>query len=261
MGLEAGARSDRRAEIDSDLWEHRNHAASEGEATLATSVSILGRWVAGIPSDLSWRVSHLFRRGQTKKEPMMANPRGRHWWQWLAALTAAATIYAGVRQVLTDEVEAGVTAGKIGGLILLAGAGVLVVIGLADYRNMPKRGAVMVIIGVLPLALIGGFGLMNIVGLITSLFGGEGWWWLPVGIASAVATAAGLGAFGAWWHATPAIAKANRPLALLPASFLFAGLLAAGLGTGMGIPPVGGAGAVAALVGVGIWRHRVKSST
>ena len=191
----------------------------------------------------------------------MTNPKGRYWWQGLAALTAAATISLGVRLLLTDEVEAGVTAGKIGGLTLFVGAGLLTLIGLAYYRNTPKRGAVMVMIGVLPLALLGGLGLGNIVGLIMSLFGGEGWWWLPIGIASAVATAAGLGAFSAWWHATPSVANSKRPVLLLPASVLVTGLLAASLGTGMGIPPLGGAGAVVALVGVGIWRHRIKSAT
>ncbi|MDF2731049.1 MAG: hypothetical protein K0T01_2838, partial [Acidimicrobiia bacterium] len=53
LGSEMGARNDRRAEIESDLWEHRNHVACEGEGSPVTSVSILGRWVAGIPADLS----------------------------------------------------------------------------------------------------------------------------------------------------------------------------------------------------------------
>ena len=43
FGLEIVARHDRTAEIDSDLWEHRNYAAAEGEGPGSTSLSILGR--------------------------------------------------------------------------------------------------------------------------------------------------------------------------------------------------------------------------
>ena len=53
LGLDASNRFDRRAEIESDLWEHRNHEASEGQSSTAASLSIVGRWLAGIPADLS----------------------------------------------------------------------------------------------------------------------------------------------------------------------------------------------------------------
>jgi hypothetical protein len=59
LGLETERRRDRQEEISSDLWEHRNYATSEGEKPISTSLSILGRWMAGVPADISWRASYL----------------------------------------------------------------------------------------------------------------------------------------------------------------------------------------------------------
>jgi len=259
LGLEAGTRRDRQAEISSDIWEHRDYAAGEGERPIATSISILGRWMAGVPADVSWRASHLLG-SHNEKEQTMAYTKFRYWWQFLAALTAVATTYLGVRQFMTDEVEAGINAGKIGGLVLLGGAGLLTLMGLAYHRSNPRRGAAMVVVGVLPVALIGGLGLGNIVGLVSSLANGEGWWWVPVGIASAVATAAGVGAFSAWWNASPAAAHEKRPKVLVPGSLLLVGILAAGAGVGTGLIPVAVTGALIAVIGLGFLTRRVRSA-
>jgi hypothetical protein len=259
LGLDTERRRDRQEEISSDLWEHRNYATAEGEKPISTSLSILGRWVAGVPADLSWRASYLLG-GKNKKEHLaMSNAKVRNWWQWLAALTAVATSYFGVRQFMTDEVEAGVSAGKIGALILLIGAGLVTIIGLALFGRQPRRGAAMVIVGVMPVALVGGLGLGNIVGLISSIANGEGWWWVPIGIASAAATAAGIGAFSAWWNA-PRVGEGPRPSALVPGLLLAIGVLAAGLGVGTGMFSVAAAGALVALAGIGIWTRRVRAT-
>ena len=84
----------------------------------------------------------------------------------LAALTAGATVYAGVRQFFTDEVSVGVSPGKIGALVVFVGAGAVILLGLAVHRTRPRLGAGMVIGGLLPLALIGGFGIGIVVGLM-----------------------------------------------------------------------------------------------
>lgn len=46
----------RRAEIESDLWEHQRCAALAGEPEAATAVAMFGRFVRGIPADVSWRL-------------------------------------------------------------------------------------------------------------------------------------------------------------------------------------------------------------
>ena len=262
LGSEIGARNDRRAEIESDLWEHRNHSASDGEESSVTSVSILGRCVAGIPADLSWRASQIRHKSRTTKESIMTSILSRYWWQALAAFTAAVTIYAGIRQFFTDEVSAGVSAGKIIALVLFVAAGGLTLLGLAVHRSMPRRGLVMVVIGVLPAALVGLLGIGLIVGLIASLAGGEGWWWLPVGVSSAVATAAGVGAFGAWWHAGPAGDTTILRISLLPVAFVLGGLVAAGVGVGVGVftIPLLLIGGVSCLIGIGMWNRQTNTS-
>lgn len=52
-GLPATARAERRAEVASDVWEHR---ASSGD-TWPAQLAIASRCVRGIPADLSWRRS------------------------------------------------------------------------------------------------------------------------------------------------------------------------------------------------------------
>ncbi|MFL5760246.1 MAG: hypothetical protein ACJ789_10935 [Thermomicrobiales bacterium] len=54
LGLRPEVRAARRAEIASDLWEHRHDAAATGAPGLAAAV--LGRVLAGMPSDVLWRV-------------------------------------------------------------------------------------------------------------------------------------------------------------------------------------------------------------
>jgi hypothetical protein len=54
-GLPIEIRDDRRAELRSDLWEHRRHAAAGGQGRLRWSLQVGGRVVRGIPDDLWWR--------------------------------------------------------------------------------------------------------------------------------------------------------------------------------------------------------------
>ncbi|CAN5119733.1 hypothetical protein BH18ACT5_BH18ACT5_02810 [soil metagenome] len=154
--LDLGDRDGRRAEIESDLWEHQHDAQASGEGAVA--ISILGRWAAGLPADLSWRVSRR-RSRRTNKESLMPTALSRSWWQVLAALTAGASVYAGVDQFFADDVAVGVDVGKVLALLLFVGAGVLIGIGLTFHRTEPGRGARLVMIGVLPMALIGGLGI------------------------------------------------------------------------------------------------------
>ena len=51
-GLPEPARGDRRAEIESDLWEHQRHPSRP----TAVGLEIVLRSLLGIPADLSWRL-------------------------------------------------------------------------------------------------------------------------------------------------------------------------------------------------------------
>ena len=55
LGLTAALRSERREEIDSDLWEQREAGRARGLASARIAASTLGRCLLGMPADLSWR--------------------------------------------------------------------------------------------------------------------------------------------------------------------------------------------------------------
>ena len=260
LGLSADDRFSRRAEIESDLWEHRNQAEVDGEQSTVTSLSIAGRWAAGIPADLSWRTSQSRRRGPSTKETLMTNALSRYW-KALAGVTAVATGYQGIDQFRSDEISVVITAGKAIALLLFVGLGVLVLSGLVIHRTNPRRGALLVVLGVLPAAAVGGFGIGLVFGVIASLAGGLGWWWLPVAIASLVATAAGVGAFGSWWHASPNVAGANLRTMTLPIALVLVGLFSAGAGVSFGwsTGTLVGLGAAAAVAGVAVWTQRLRT--
>lgn len=263
LGLDGASRDDRQAEINSDLWEHRHSADAGGGGSATTALSILGRCVAGIPADMSWRLVQLRRRGQASKADMikenkMASMLGRYWWQTLAASAALGTIYLGIRQFVSDEVSTGISAGKVAALATFLAAGVVTLAGLATRRRMPRRGAVMVMAGLLPMALVGGLGIGLVIGLIASLIGDLGWWWVPSGLGSAIATAAGLGAFSAFWNAAPTTAPTSRRIPVTSAAFVLLGLgiAAIGLVTGLYPGPLVGLGV---LIGVAAIAVRSRS--
>jgi hypothetical protein len=58
---------ERRAEIASDLWEHRRHATDLGHTRTRHELEVIGRSLSGIPADLSWRRRVL--RSQTRPGP------------------------------------------------------------------------------------------------------------------------------------------------------------------------------------------------
>ena len=251
IGLNDDARRQRAAEIESDIWEHRSYAAFDLQRPGPTSRSIFGRWLAGIPSDISWRAT------ANRKELTVSNSLTRYWWQLLAALTAAFSVTVGIDQFRSDDVTTGVTSGKIGGLVLFAGAAVLIVAGLLTLRRSQRRGAALVLVGLLPVAVTGGFGLGLIAGLVMSIAGSEGWWWLPLGIASAVAFAAALGAFGAWRQAVPS-ASGRRMVA--PFTVMGLGLLGLFAGAGAGLTAIGIAGGLVALGGLTLLIGRLRTN-
>jgi hypothetical protein len=58
-GLDPDPRDDRRAQIESDLWDHQDEATEQGVAPLAMSAHILARLILGVPDDLLWRSEQL----------------------------------------------------------------------------------------------------------------------------------------------------------------------------------------------------------
>jgi hypothetical protein len=62
-GLPAELRADRRAEIDSDLWEFQADAGNSGHV----AASVFVRLLLGAPNDLLWRMEFAGRRALTRQ--------------------------------------------------------------------------------------------------------------------------------------------------------------------------------------------------
>jgi hypothetical protein len=74
--MDDACRDDRRAEIESDLWEFHEDARRRGGSPERIAIHMLARLVAGIPDDLRWRVEY-------EQEPAHRRP------SWLTASAAA----------------------------------------------------------------------------------------------------------------------------------------------------------------------------
>jgi hypothetical protein len=68
--LPAGVAAQRRAEIDSDLWEHQHRSLATGRTQAQHEIEVIGRVLSGIPADLSWRRGIL--RSQTQPDAGVA---------------------------------------------------------------------------------------------------------------------------------------------------------------------------------------------
>ena len=114
-GLPADRRDARRAEISSDLWEQRSDGSRDGSGRV--TASMLGRVLAGVPADISWRVEE---RGFARKGGAMESWSGQQ----------------GLRRQL----------------IIIPGISVLV--GLVTLAGLPGAAAAL-LAGLMALALVG----------------------------------------------------------------------------------------------------------
>lgn len=134
-GVTPELRHERRAELESDLWEHVRSGAGDGRRQAATALEIVGRLVAGMPADLAWRseTRRLHRQAQTGGGTSMVTAVKRYGMvalagalgAWLLAMSVAVWVdpnapdSAGLKAVLSAvSVAAGVVvlAGVVGRL-------------------------------------------------------------------------------------------------------------------------------------------------
>jgi hypothetical protein len=168
-GLEPATRDERRAEVASDVWEHR----AEVGTTRAVQLQILGRCLRGAPADLSWRRSRLRRSRTPARRSRLL--RGA---AWAAAGLAYAFLvgqhaWFATALVGLDLYGGDWAAGDVQRWSRLAGVFVLALVGGALLlHSTPRLGAVLV-----GGAALGTAALM--------------WWALPLLGPMAVAVAAG----------------------------------------------------------------------
>ena len=178
------ARDARRAEVESDLWEHHNDTLERGLTRPLVTLEIISRLVAGVPADLAWRHAHLrSTRGATRaarheRNLMTATTTTTRfgyptWLAMLAALTGALAVLMGLSGVISEIVDREGDSGAWGAFMVIAGAGLL--LGLWLVRRAPLASVVLLVIcglgvGVLTFWMVvsGLVGLVIAVGAVLS---------------------------------------------------------------------------------------------
>ena len=104
LGLPGELRETRRAEIESDLWEHERDARDNGTPAVIAAMEIVLRALMGVPHDLSWRFDaiHTRRGGHLDRRVLtMALSQGQIRWMGLAGVLGG-VLWAGTFLVPLD---------------------------------------------------------------------------------------------------------------------------------------------------------------
>jgi hypothetical protein len=155
-GLPEDERAARRAEIDSDLWEHTQFGAEAGQRPADTGFEVLTRLLLGIPADLAWRRALVHSASQQRPWTSQARritTRGlkmaRRLVTALAIIVTATSglflVYNGLG-MLTDE---GREAWMLRFGLWEASAGALLLLGLLATARWPRVGTILIAVGAL----------------------------------------------------------------------------------------------------------------
>jgi len=150
-GLPRELRDGRRAEIDSDLWEHRQIAELTEEPQGETALQLLARLVLGVPSDLMWRLEsgHSVRNERS----ISMNESGA-----MRSLVAVGVVVAlflvvtGIGAVVDSLVQGDLASGQAGFGAISVLAGAAVGSGLLTSRRNPLLGIGLVAAGAITVA-------------------------------------------------------------------------------------------------------------
>lgn len=151
-GLPANLRTQRREEIDCDLWEHQRLADLERAPTTSTAVEMLLRLVLGLPADLLWRLetgtSARSGKGTQVNESL-----------FMRGLVAAGVIIAlivilGGGGAIFATWEDGDSDGWLVGGTLTVLAGTAIVVGLLISRRYALPGVGLVAVGSIAIAIL-----------------------------------------------------------------------------------------------------------
>lgn len=151
--------ADRRAEIDSDLWDHAQDCGAESRSPVHRELEVIARVLLGMPADVTWRRHVLRSHEQTTKggaimQRIMDLADRQNWTSVLALLGAAFLVVVGIALIITgtddNTVEGRIygSVGLVGGLALFAG-----VYGLRTGRLAPTLARSLVVGGALVLGV------------------------------------------------------------------------------------------------------------
>ncbi len=151
VGLSGAVKENRRAEIESDLWEQRCAAEFAGETPPSTAGHVFSRIVLGIPADISWRAQ---AGSSARREGKIV--MNETWTERLTVLVgfalAAVPVFLGLAVVAGNGEWSSTTERVVFGA-LWAALGGLMVAGLLMSRRSPRAGPALVAVGVIAICI------------------------------------------------------------------------------------------------------------
>jgi hypothetical protein len=188
LGLPPTIREERRAELDSDLWEEWHQGSVRGLDALSKATSMWTRWLLGIPDDLAWRVELMLRQASPGSES-----KGRLVGLSAGVVVAIALVLVIVAINTVQYNEGTQPSGEAASILLLLACGIAVVgiataargFGVMDARR--TEGALLVVGG--------------------STVAGLAWYWLFFPVVAAL----GVSVFGIWRAVGLADVMKQRP--------------------------------------------------
>jgi len=155
-GMAADDRDARRADVESDLWDHQATNTELGVPAFVTAIEMLGRWLIGIPADISWR----YERDVTRASERLAMQRRRTMWQTiqdrgltiLAFLMATFFVVVGTFTVLQMRGELTTEERLVYGSMWII-AGLVMLAGVYMGSRSPWMAAGLLALGAIAMAL------------------------------------------------------------------------------------------------------------
>ena len=151
-GLRPEFRDARRAEIDSDLWEHQRTARLQDQPPGETALQLLTRLLLGILSDVTWRLE----TGHSVSGERSIRMNEALYMRGLVAVGVALAllvVIVGVGSIF-NAFEDGDNSGWVWGGSLSALSGVAVMVGLLISRPNPLLGIGLVAAGAITIAVL-----------------------------------------------------------------------------------------------------------
>jgi len=150
-GLPPEFRDSRRAEIDSDVWEHQRTADLLNQPQGETSFQLLARLVLGIPSDVTWRLE-TGRSARSERSISMNESGAMRSLVAVGVVVALFLVVTGIGSVADALVQGDLASGQAGFGAISVLAGAAVAAGLLTSRRNPLLGIGLVAAGAITVA-------------------------------------------------------------------------------------------------------------
>lgn len=150
-GLPPELRDARRAEIDSDLWEHQRTAELLDQPPGGTALQLLARLLLGLPSDLTWRLE-AGNSVQNERSISMNESGAMRSLVAVGIVVALFLVVTGIASIADALVQEDLASGQAAFGAISAIAGAAVAAGLLTSRRNPLLGIGLVAAGAITVA-------------------------------------------------------------------------------------------------------------